>query len=419
MNPPQQAVILCGGLGTRLRPLTDTLPKPMVSVNGKPFLDYLIEQMRAQGILRILLLTGYRGEMIREYLNTSKTLGVEISYSHGPADWDTGRRIWEARQFLDLQFLLLYSDNFVQFNLKKLTTLHHKNNKPITLLLAAKEKGNIRISADGKVEAYDKTRSESGFDYVEIGYMLIDRDLALEDFPTYANFPDLNFSVVLQEFALKGKISGLIAHDSYHSISDLVRLQSMREYLRPKRILLIDRDGTINVKAPPGQYIASWNNFEWIPETRLAMKRLARAGFKFIVLTNQAGVARGMIDSIDLEIIHKNMIASLASEDIDVLKVYCCPDHWEANSFMRKPAPGMFFQAANEYLLRLDRCFYVGDDERDCQAAFNAGCAMVYLSDDGCEPPISDYPVPFLSTKSLLDAVESIEKAHAAWEVVA
>ena len=64
LNLPQQAVILCGGLGTRLRPLTENMPKPMAPVNGKPFLHYLIEQVRDQGIRRILLLTGYRSEMI-------------------------------------------------------------------------------------------------------------------------------------------------------------------------------------------------------------------------------------------------------------------------------------------------------------------------------------------------------------------
>jgi len=419
MKHPQQAVILCGGLGTRLRPLTDTMPKPMVPVNGKPFLEYLIVQMREQGIFRILLLTGYRGEMIRDYFDTGKTLGVEIFYSHGPADWDTGRRIWEAREHLDYRFLLLYSDNFVQFNLQKLKVVHQKNNVPITLLLSSKEKGNIQVSVDGKVQSYDKTRSGSGFDYVEVGYMLIERDLVLKEFTTFAEFPDFNFSELLQKFALQAKVAGLVVHDSYHSISEPVRLQLMCEYLKPKRILLIDRDGTINVKAPKGEYITNWSGFEWIPQTRLAMKQLAQAGFKFIVITNQAGIARGMIDPLELETIHKNMIADLASEGIEILKVYCCPDHWESNSLMRKPAAGMFFQAAKENLLRMDRCLYVGDDERDCQAAFNAGCGMVFLSSNVAKPVISDFPTPYFSTRSLLEAVECIKNTHIAWEAVA
>src|SRR3989442_2548941 len=115
MSRPRQAVILCGGLGTRLRPLTDTLPNPMAQIHGRPFLAYLIDQLREQGIRQIVLLTGYRGELIGEYFGDGSGYGVEIDYSRGPAEWETGRRMWEARAMLDERFLLLYSDNYVPF----------------------------------------------------------------------------------------------------------------------------------------------------------------------------------------------------------------------------------------------------------------------------------------------------------------
>ena len=419
MTAPEQAVILCGGLGTRLRPLTNNMPKPMVPVNGKPFLEYLIAQLRDEGFLRILLLTGYRGEMIRDYFDTGKSLGVEIFYSHGPNEWDTARRIWEAREHLESRFLLLYSDNFVQFNIQRLQRLHQKNNAPITLLLAPKEKGNIRVSAEGRVEAYDKTRSGASLNYVEIGYMMIERDLILEDFPDYAEFPDFNFSELLQKYAQQAKIAGLIVHDPYHSISDLARLQLMCEYLKPKRILLIDRDGTMNKKAPQGEYITNWSKFQWIPETLQAMKDLAKEGFQFIVITNQAGIARKMINPEELEKIHQKMVEALATEGVKVLKIYMSPHHWDDNSFMRKPSPGMFFQAAKEYNLRMDRCLYVGDDERDCQAAVNAGCGMVYVSNENKLPSLAEYPTQYILTKTLQESIEKIRDIYIGWETIA
>ena len=298
--------------------------------------------------------------MIRSIL-AQETLGVELLFmalQNGLQVVNMGARTIRP------QFLLLYSDNFVQFNLKDYGHCQ-KHGVPITLLLAPKEKGNIRVSADGRVEAYDKTRSGCGFDNVEVGYMLVERDLVLEDFPTYAGFPDFNFSALLKEFALQAKISGLVVHDPYHSVSDPARLQLMCEYLKPKRILLGDRDGTLNKKAPQGEYITNWSKFEWIPEAKQAMKDLAKEGFKYIVITNQAGIARKMIDPDDLEKIHQNMIEELAAEGVEVLKVYMSPHHWDEDSFMRKPSPGMFFQAAKEYNLRMDRCLYVGDDERE------------------------------------------------------
>ena len=122
--PPSQAVLLCGGLGTRLRPLTDNLPKPMVIVNERPFLHHLLEQLAQQGITRFLLLTGYLSEKISNYFEDGSRYGWSIEYSVGPTEWDTGRRFWEARAKFDNQFLLLYSDNFVQFNLLKLIKFH-------------------------------------------------------------------------------------------------------------------------------------------------------------------------------------------------------------------------------------------------------------------------------------------------------
>ena len=406
---PTQAVILCGGLGTRLRPITDNLPKPMVMVNGRPFLHHLLEQLSEQGIRRFVLLTGYLGEKISAYFGDGSQYGWSISYSHGPIDWDTGRRVWEARSQFDARFLLLYSDNFVQFNLQKLQILHQELGTPISLLLAPKAKGNIRVSDQGRIQAYDKTRRGVGFDYVEIGYMVIDREEILKYFPSFTGFPDFSFSALLQKLAQEQEIAGLVVHDAYHSISDPERLALMREYLKPKKILLVDRDGTINEKASKARYVTRWDQFRWVPETRTALVELAAEGFQFIVITNQAGIARKMIEPGALEEIHQRMTEELAEDGVDVLKVFMCPHHWDEKSFMRKPAPGMFFQAAKEFHLRMDRCLYVGDDERDCEAAWNAGCGIVYLTNEAKLPNLENYPRPFFLAKTLPEKVEEIK----------
>ena len=97
------------------------------------------------------------------------------------------------------------------------------------------------------------------------------------------------------------QISGWAQNDHYQSISDPERWKKTRNYLAPKKILLIDRDGVINQKAKQGEYITDWGEFEWIIDTRNAMKLLAENGFQFIVVSNQAGIARGMFNLYDLE----------------------------------------------------------------------------------------------------------------------
>lgn len=407
-----QAVILCGGLGNRLRPLTDTLPKPLAPVNGKPFLALLIGQLRDQGIRNIVLLTGYRGEMIREHFGDGTPSGVRLTYSHGPAEWETGRRIWEARDVLESQFLLLYSDNYVPFSLDKVLAVHAARRSAMTVLLQPKSPGNIRLDADGTIAQYDSSRSAAGLDYVEIGYMAVERDQALAEL---AADPDISFSKVLQRAAGRGELAGLVTRDPYHSISDPERWARAAAYLAPKRVLLIDRDGTINQRAPRGEYITNWEQFRWIDETVDGMRQLAAAGFRFIVLSNQAGIARGAVAATVVEEMHRRMVAELKVQGIDVIAVYVCPHHWDDSCDCRKPAPGMFFKASAEHLVRMDRTVYVGDDPRDALAAFNAECASILIGPErNVDPGGGARPAHVAET--LRDAVPWILSRFEAWE---
>ena len=418
MIRPEQVVIFCGGLGTRLRPLTDTLPKPMVPVNGKPFLEHLIKQLADQGCKRFLILTGYLGEIIHSYFGDGSYWGWRIDYSHGPTEWETGRRLWEARKHLDTQFLLLYADNFVQFKLSKLMDLNLQEQVPLTLLLAPKRNGNIRVSSTGRVDAYVKTRIGQDLNHVEIGYMIVERDSVLSILSELPGNRDFSFSEVLQSLVASQKLAGLVIDDPYHSISDPKRHKLMCDYLRVKKILLIDRDGTINEKADQGEYISNWSQFRWLPDTLEGLRELAKDGFKFIVITNQAGIARKKVEPNALEEIHQKMTKKLAEEGIHVLKIYVSPHHWDENSFMRKPAPGMFFQAAKDFNLRMDRTLYVGDDKRDCIAASNAGCGMVYLPNvNEIESQIGEkLPEIFFQGKTLLDKTAEIKACYSFWE---
>ena len=133
-----QAVVLCGGRGVRLRPLTDSLPKAMVDVAGRPFLATLIEQLGKQGIKRFILCTGYLGEQIKAYFGDGSCLGVEISYSPGPMSWLTGRRLHEVQSMLDETFLLVYSDNFAAVDVVALVDQHLRSGEAPNISVAEK-----------------------------------------------------------------------------------------------------------------------------------------------------------------------------------------------------------------------------------------------------------------------------------------
>jgi histidinol-phosphate phosphatase family protein len=412
MNAPRQAVILCGGLGKRLRPYTDALPKPMIPVNGRPFLEYLVEQLRDQGINRLILLTGYRAEQIERHFGAGRRFGIGISYSQGPVEWETGRRLWEARYQLETEFLLLYADNFVPFRLAKLLKFHRASGRPLSVTLSAKANGNIRLGIGNIVDAYDSSRASPGLDHVELGYMLVERDPIL----SVIDDPDVSFSRVLERLVAKRALAGLVSLDQYHSISDPERWKITEEYLRLKRILLIDRDGTLNVRPPRTHYVSRWEDFHWAPGAIEGMEALAQSGFSFVLISNQAGIARGALTRQQVDAVNDRLTETLAGRGVVIARAYICPHHWDEGCGCRKPAAGLFFQASRDLLLRLDRTVYLGDDPRDCQAAYNAGCDSVFIGNDNELAVLHESERPAVVCRTLLEAVPWVVARFEAWQ---
>ena len=112
---------------------------------------------------------------------------------------------------------------------------------------------------------------------------------------------------------------------------------------------MIDRDGTINRRPPNGGYLTCWDDFEWLDDNVEAMQQLAKAGNRFIVISNQASTGRGIADLRTVEGINRNMVAGLWQRGIDIVDVYICPLHPEDNCDCRKRAPGMFCSAARDH----------------------------------------------------------------------
>ena len=376
----KQAVFLCGGLGTRLRPITNKIPKPMVEINKIPFLWYLLNKVSDNGINRFLLLTGYLGSTIQEYFGDGNNFNWSIDYSHGPINWDTGRRLWEARDKLEENFLLCYSDNFVQIKIDKIYEKWIQDTSKIWVTLSKKNKGNI-IFLDQKFVKYNNKRNNPYSNFVELGFIFTKKNLIINLIKGIDNFPNIDFSKVLALASQRKKLCGYLIDDAYHSIGDIERLEITKKYLTPKKIILLDRDGVINIKAPTGQYITDYKDFIFIEKSILGLKKLSEKGFKFIIITNQAGIATNDLTNQKLDNIHRNMTSRLKELGIEIIDIFISKDHWQSNNFRRKPNPGMFYEASSKYFFRLDKTFYIGDDIRDCQAAYNANCQGLMISD--------------------------------------
>lgn len=140
--------------------------------------------------------------------------------------------------------------------------------------------------------------------------------------------------------------------------------------------LFIDRDGVIN-RRRPGDYVLDWSQFIFVPGIRTALKQLSNLGLPMIIISNQAAVGKGLLDSAGLEKITARMRQSLLRDGVSLYAAYYCTHRSEADCACRKPRPGLLLRAAHDLNIDLGRSIFVGDSETDLQAAQAAGCQPV------------------------------------------
>jgi len=152
--------------------------------------------------------------------------------------------------------------------------------------------------------------------------------------------------------------------------------------MRGKQIktVFLDRDGVINRKPPEGDYVKRWEEFEFLPRAPEALKLLKRAGMKVIIVTNQRGIARGLMTERDLEEIHKRMLAELARFQASVDAIYYCP-HEEGVCDCRKPRVGLFRQAQKDFPdIDFASSAVIGDSLKDMEAGTQLGCLTILIA---------------------------------------
>ena len=177
-----QTVILAGGLGTRLRPLTNNIPKPMVLLNGKPYLEYQIEYLKQFGFTDIVLAVGYLGEQIESYFGDGDKWGVSIQYSHETIPLGTAGGLKHAEKHISTnEFLFLNGDSFLPMQLTDFTHSFLKRGKSCLIAVYDNQenthvKNNIKLDDDGDVCLYEKEGSNT-LSHVDSGVLCLKKDI--------------------------------------------------------------------------------------------------------------------------------------------------------------------------------------------------------------------------------------------------
>jgi D-glycero-D-manno-heptose 1,7-bisphosphate phosphatase len=157
--------------------------------------------------------------------------------------------------------------------------------------------------------------------------------------------------------------------------------------------IFIDRDGVIN-RLRPSDYVLSWSQFLFMPGIREALKELASLGLPMIVISNQAAIGKGLLETAGLEEITSKMYQELAHDGTFLTAAYYCPHRPDENCACRKPKPALLQAAADDLNLDLSRSIFIGDSDTDIQAARAAGCAPVLFGSDASIQPESRSGLP-------------------------
>lgn len=375
----RQAAILVGGLGSRLGERTKLVPKPMLDIGGRPFLDTLIDELVRYGVFdEILLLAGHKAEIVETHYAAAVRGQTRIVVSRETEPLGTGGALVHARDLLHDRFLLLNGDSLFDFNLLDLVARAQDGRVHMALRDGVVGDRYGRVVLDGDVVRDFIAPGAGATGPVNAGIYVIDKSV-LDDIATLPAsleqeiFPGLARSGALRGTAYRGYFIDIGIPDDFARAD-----RELRQQLR-RPAVFFDRDGVLNHDSG---YTFETHKLEWIEGAREAVKAVNDAGYFAFVITNQSGVARGYYEEHHVVTLHRWMADQMALIGAHIDAFEYCPDHPDGTvarycrmSDRRKPAPGMITDLVRRFPVDMTRSMVIGDKESDMEAAQAAGVA--------------------------------------------
>lgn len=432
-----KAVIMAGGMGTRIASIANDIPKPMIPIDGKPILQWQIENLKKCGLTDITLVIGHLGHIIREYFQDGSSYGVHLSYFMEDHPLGTAGALFKMPELTE-DFLLMCGDVMVDVDFNRFIHFHrehgawaslmaHPNGHPydssllVTETLPPQTVGGLPVESHRVVGWLNKEDERLYYkNRVNAGIEIISPQLLKETMKNFTpRHPEQPDKIDLDRDVLKPNIkSGVIfAYDTPEYIKDMGtpdRYYEVERDLKSGKIaarnlknrqkaIFLDRDGTINVYKG---FLTKSEDFELIPGVAEAIRQINHSGYLAVVVSNQPVIARGDCSFDELQTIHNKMETLLGKEGAYIDAIYYCPHHpdkgfegerpaYKFNCSCRKPKPGLLLKASTDWNIDLSQSYMIGDSERDFEAGQAAGCKESLLTERN-------------ETKGLLHAVRNI-----------
>ena len=377
----KQCVILIGGKGSRLGEITKKFPKPMLDIDGKPFLMHLINQAKKFGFKNILLLAGHSAEIVNEYFKENNVQGISIKVVNEAHPLGTGGALINAYDYLEDYFFLMNGDSIIDGNwLSIIENIDKDNDVSIALIkkLDCSRYGSVKLVGNKITEFFAKTKTkEEG--YIKGGIYCI-RKKVLEGMP----LKNTSFeNDILPRLVNDKRVAGSEIKGYFIDIGtpDSLNEASKTNWIIKKNAIILDRDGTLNVD---NGYTYKVTDLEWKPGAISLIRYLNDLNFLVFVATNQAGIAKGKYKENDMHLFHNEMQNQLRKKGAHIDQFYYCPYHidgsvpeYSIDSNNRKPKTGMLEELSLKWSIKKNNMLLIGDRDSDIQCADNFNISSI------------------------------------------
>ncbi|SDB29040.1 D,D-heptose 1,7-bisphosphate phosphatase [Pseudobutyrivibrio sp. YE44] len=432
-NSKYVAVIQAGGKGTRMVSLThDQIPKPMLELNGKPMIQWQIENVAKYGIKEFVIIIGHLGEKIKEYFGNGSSFGVSIRYIEEKEPLGSAGALYYLNEFYsDRDYILIFGDVMFCIDWNRIISFHEKHMGDATLLAhpnAHPYDSDLLILAENEeVIGIDSKNNKRDYWYsncVNAGIYILSEKFVntIQELKKTDLEKDL-----LAPLMGTGKVYGYITPEYVKDVGTPERFANAcieqkagvweEKCLEKKqKCIFLDRDGTINK-----QVGLVYKDEQLVLEecASEAIKLINQSGYLAIVITNQPVVARGLCDISDVEYIHKKMESILGNDGAYVDDIAFCPHHpdkgypeenpaYKIVCECRKPKTGMIDRMVKKYNIDLSKSYMIGDTTQDIQTGINAGVKTILVKTGEGGQDKKYYVEPDFVADNLLEAVKQI-----------
>jgi len=394
--------IIAGGKGTRLG--FKAIPKPMIKIGDKPLLEHQILLAKKYGIEEIYILSGHLAGVIVDYFGDGEDWDVVITHIVENKSLGTAGALKQLEGVFDDRFMVFYGDTIMDIDLTSFIEFDAAQDNSIGSIIVHPndhpcDSDLVEVDINHKVlEFQSKPRSPDVYydNFVNAAlyilspkiFQYIDKnmlsDFGKDIFPRITKRHNLYAYKTTEYLKDMGTPERLNVVEKDYMSGKIARLNKSL----PQKAIFLDRDGVINKEVGN---LSDIEDFSLIDDATKAIKYINKSNFISIVITNQPGIAKGFISASELSEIHKKLYTLLGQEGAYIDDLYFCPHHPEKGfegevtnlkieCNCRKPKSGMFFKAASNHNIDLQKSWMIGDRYVDIKAAHDAGCRTILVN---------------------------------------